>query len=171
MLFTVSRYQGAGALKPSVLVINGQGLDDLSDYDGNSFSGLTLAMIRDASVALCEELGTRLDFRQTEDHDKMFQWIARESEQFDGIIINPGGYSRSATVSNGVYRSALQNVARMKKPVIEVHINNIYREGAEVARPLHEPEGDMGFICGFGLDGYLAAIRAIKMRLESRDAA
>jgi 3-dehydroquinate dehydratase-2 len=156
-------------LKPSILIINGPGLDDLSDYDGNSYGGLTLSMIRDAANALCEELGIRLDFRQTEDQDKMFQWIARESEQFDGVIINPVGYSRSATVSIGIYRSAIQVIARLKKPVIEVHINNIYRQSAEITQPLHEPEGDMGFICGFGLNSYLAAIRAIKLRLEYRD--
>ena len=158
-------------MKPSILIINGPGLDDLSDYDGNSYGDLTLPMIRDASAALCDKLGIRLDFRQTEDQDEMFHWIARDSEEFDGVIINPVGYARSATVSIGIYRSAIQVIARLKKPVIEVHINNIYRQSAEITQPLHEPEGDMGFICGFGLNSYLAAIRAIKMRLESHIAA
>jgi len=156
-------------LNPSILIINGPRLDDLSDYDGNSYGGLTLAKIRQACDALCTKLGVRLDFRQTEDQDKMFQWIARESEEFDGVIINPVGYSRAATVSLGIYRSAIQVIARLKKPVIEVHINNIYRQSAEITQPLHEPEGDMGFICGFGLHSYLAAIQAIKSRLDNRD--
>lgn len=155
-------------MKPSILIINGPGLDDLSDYDGNRYGGLTLTTIREASEALCTELEIRLDFRQTEDQDEMFQWIKQESEEFDGVIINPAGYSRSATVSPRIYRSAIQVIARRKNPVIEIHTNNIYRPGTETTQPLHEPEGNMGFICGFGLDSYLTAIRAVKLRLESR---
>lgn len=156
-------------MKPSILIVNGPGLNDLSDDDGSTHGGLTLTTIRESSDALCTELGIRLDYRQTESQDEMFQWIARESQEFDGVIINPAGYSRSATVSPEIYRSAIQVIARLKKPVIEVHINNIFRQSAEITQPLHEPEGKIGFICGFGLGSYLAAIRAINSRLESRD--
>ncbi len=156
-------------MKPSILIVNGPGQSNLSDHDGNGHGGLTLTVIREASEALSAKLGARLDFRQTENQDEMFQWIARESEEFDGVIINPVRHSRSATELLRSYRSAVQVIAGLKKPVIEVHINNIYRQSADATQPLYAPEGSMGFICGFGLNSYLAAIRAISLRPDSRD--
>jgi 3-dehydroquinate dehydratase-2 len=150
-----------------ILVLNGPGLADLGDYDGNSYNGLTLETIRDECTKLCAELGIGLDFRQTEDQDEMFRWIAKDSEAFDGVIMNPVGYSRAATVAFPVYRSAIQMIALLKKPVVEVHINNIYSQSAEITQPVHEPQGDMGFVCGLGVNSYLLGIRAIARRFEA----
>jgi 3-dehydroquinate dehydratase-2 len=157
--------------KHKILILNGPGLADLSDYDGNTYQGLTLAGIRDACEKLCESLGIELEFRQTEDQEEMFRWIAKDSEDFDGVIINPVGYSRAATVAYPIYRSAIQMIALLKKPVVEVHINNIFSQSAEITQPVHEPEGDMGFVCGLGLHSYLLAIRAIARRIGIAEAA
>lgn len=154
-------------MRAKILVINGPGLGDLADYDGNSYGGLTLRDIREGCERLCNELQVDLDFRQTDDQEEMFRWIAKDSENFDSLIINPIGYSRSASVELGFFRSAIQVVAHLKRPVIEVHINNIYRQSAEITQPLHEPQGDMGFICGLGLDGYLLAIKASVARISA----
>lgn len=148
-----------------ILVLNGPGLADLSAYDGNSYQGLTLEEIRNKCMELCHSLGIELDFRQTEDQDEMFCWIAKESEGYDGVIINPVGYSRAATVSFSVYRSAIQVIALLKKPVVEVHISNIFSQSVEITQPLHEPQGDMGFICGLGVQSYLLGIRSIAHKL------
>lgn len=147
-----------------ILVLNGPGLGDLSDYDGNTYRGLTLEKIRSECSKLCRNLGMELDFRQTEDQDEMFRWIAKDSEGYDGVIINPVGYSRAATVSYALYRSAIQMIAMLKKPVVEVHISNIFSQSAEITQPLHEPVGDMGFVCGLGVQSYLLGIRAIAHR-------
>lgn len=158
-------------MRQKILILNGPGLADLSDYDGNAYPGLTLAGIRDACEKLCETLGLDLDFRQTEDQDEMFRWIAKDSEDFDGVIINPVGYSRAATAAFPAYRSAMQMITLLEKPVIEVHINNIFSQSAEITQPVHEPEGEMGFVCGLGLHSYLLAIRAIARRIGIAEAA
>lgn len=147
-----------------LLVLNGPGLADLGDYDGNTYGGLTLETIRSACEQLCRNLGIELDFRQTEDQDEMFRWIATDSEAYDGIIINPVGYSRAATISFPAYRSAIQVISSLKKPIVEVHINNIFSRSVEMTQPLHEPAGDMGFVCGLGIQSYLLGIRAIAHR-------
>jgi 3-dehydroquinate dehydratase-2 len=148
-----------------ILILNGPGLADLSDYDGNTYRGLTLDEIRSECSQLCRSLRIELDFRQTEDQEEMCRWIAKDSEDCDGVIVNPVGYLRAATGSNPAYRSAIQRIALLKKPVVEVHINNIFSETAEIA-PVHEPEGHMGFICGLGVNSYLLGIRAIAHRFE-----
>lgn len=152
-------------MKNSILVLNGPGLADLGDYDGKACRGSTLTGIRDACEGLCESLALKLDFRQTEDPDEMFRWIAKDSEDFDGVIINPVGCSRDSTVGHPVYRSAIHMIASLKMPVIEIHVNNIFSQGGEITRPVHEPAGDRGFVCGLGLHGYLLAIRALAHRL------
>ena len=153
-------------MKHKVLILNGPGLADLSDYDGHGFKGLTLKSISEVCVARCKELGIGLDFRQTDNQDEMARWIAKDSEVFDAVIINPSGYSRATAEMSGIYRSALRKIAKLKKPVIEVHINNIYSQSAEITQPLHEPAGDMGFVCGFGKLGYVLAINAIDKRFD-----
>ena len=148
-----------------LLIINGPGLGDLSDSD--RYDGLTLQALREGCEQLCKELQVDLDFRQTDDQKEMIRWMSEDSANFDSLVINPIADLRAASVESGFYRAAMQGAAQLKKPVIEVHISNIYRQGIEIAQPLHEPDGDMGFICGFGLDGYLLAINASDHRWKS----
>jgi len=152
--------------KKTVLVLNGPGLADLSAYSGQWYGDITLEDLRDDCQSACDELGLGLEFRQTDDQDEMFRWIAKDSEAFDGVIINPVGHSRDMMITFELYRSAIQIIANLKRPVIEAHISNIYREIEDITQPLHEPEGDMGFICGFGKLSYVMAIRAIARQLE-----
>ena len=153
-----------------LLVINGPGLADLGNYDGNSYGNLTLAKIKDECSVLCDQLDAHLDFRQTDDEDEMFRAIAKDSDNYDALIINPIGYSRAASVEFEMYRSAIKMIAHLKKPVIEVHITNIFQQGAEITKPLQVPEGEMGFVCGLGVYSYLVAIKAVNRRLNDKHA-
>ena len=148
----------------ALLVLNGPGLADLFGGGGGSGS-LALEQLHDECSAHCRRLGLEVDFRQTDDEEELFRWIAQDSEEFAGLIINPARYSISGPVDFETYRSAVGMVAHRKKPVVEVHLSNIFREGAEPARPLQVPDSGMGFICGLGSDGYLLAISAIANRL------
>lgn len=150
----------------TLLVLNGPGLAELSDVDGFSYGSLSLQEIRDACSALCEQLGIGLDFRQTDDEAEMTRWIAKDSRNFDALIINPVGYSRVASVEVDLLRSAITKIAHEEKPLIEVHISNIFREGADTIKPLRVSEAKLGFICGLGVHSYLLAIKAAAKRLQ-----
>lgn len=149
----------------TLLILNGPGLADLSAGD-DGYGGVTLEQIQDESAALCAELGLRLEFRQSDDQDEMFRWIATDSDQFDALIINPVGYLESGTVDFDRYESAIKMIAHLKKPVIEVHLTNIFQQGEEQTKPLQGPEGEMGFICGLGIHSYLLGIKAVAKRLQ-----
>lgn len=153
-----------------ILILNGPGLADLRDDEGHFQQGLTLARIRDECARLCRSLDMEADFRQTDDQQEMVDWIAKDGAGFDGIVINPAGYSRAATVSLPAHLSAFQMKALLGKPVVEVHIENVFSDGAAGAQPMHEPEVDLGFVCGLGVQGYLIAIRSIAHRLHSNEA-
>lgn len=149
----------------TILILNGPGLADLS-VGGDRYGNISLQQIEDRCTALCKELGINVELRQTDDQDEMFRWIARDSDHFDALIINPVGYVKAGTVDFDMYRSAIKMIAHLNKPVIEVHLTNIFREGAELTKPLQGPEGEMGFVCGMGIQSYLLGVRAVATRLK-----
>ena len=157
-------------MKHKVLILNGPGLRDLSDFDGDTYAGITLQELRKACSDLCRELGLDLEFRQTEDQDEMFRWIAHDSEDFDGVVINPAGDSRAASVPFPVYRPAIEMIAKRNKAVVEVHLNNIFTGHAPVSQRVDEPGGEMGLVCGLGINSYLLAIRALAHRFSKNAA-
>jgi len=76
--------------------------------------------------------------------------IQRVGFSFDGIILNPAGYSHTS-VSIG------DAVAAIKTPVLEVHISNIF--GREEFRKISLISGkSVGVISGLGLTGYALAV-------------
>lgn len=154
-------------MQKSILIINGPGLGDMEQGDNDHYDGITLSKIRAACEEACNELGVNMDFRQTDDQEELFTWIAKSSAEADGVVVNPVGYSRAEDLDFGIYRGAVQMLGKLKKPVIEVHLRNIYSHGADVTRPLHEPGGDMGFISGFGEDGYVLAIRSLAEKINA----
>jgi len=153
-------------MKRALLVLNGPGLADLSLYENLWFGTLALDDIREACRAACDELGHDLDFRQTDDHEELYRWIVEDSEAFDGLVINPAGRSTETTGTLDKYRSAIRKIAALDKPVIEVHIDNVFRGTEEADQRVDEPEAKTGFVCGLGKSGYTLAIQAIDRELR-----
>ena len=71
----------------------------------------------------------------------------------DGIILNAGGYTHTSVA----LRDA---VAAITAPVMEVHITNVHAREEFRHTSLLSPVC-RGVICGLGLGGYAAAIRAL----------
>ena len=69
---------------------------------------------------------------------------------YDGIIINPGGYTHTSVALGDA-------IASITTPVVEVHISNIF--GREEFRKIsHVSAKAKGVISGLGLKGYLLGI-------------
>ncbi len=76
--------------------------------------------------------------------------IQRVGFSYDGIILNPAGYSHTS-VSIG------DAIAAIKTPVVEVHISNIFAR--EEFRKISLVSGkSVGVISGLGLKGYDLAL-------------
>jgi len=154
-----------GAMK--ILILNGPGLDDLRRLDSSFDKELTLAHIETACGALCAKYAIDMTFRQGNVVNELFDWIGRNASEFDALIINPiGYYSYEAYEKFEEYRSAIKVLAHLKKPVVEVHISNIFRHGADLIEPLREPDAQIGFISGLGLHSYLLAIESIAQKFN-----
>lgn len=70
-----------------------------------------------------------------------------------GIVLNAGGYTHTSVA----LRDA---VASIQSPVVEVHITNVHAREEFRHVSLLSPVCQ-GVICGLGLGGYEAAIRAL----------
>lgn len=152
----------------SLLILNGPGLDDLRRLDSSFDKALTLARIEEECGKLCAKHGLAMTFRQGNVVSELFDWIARDANEYDALIINPiGYYSYEAYEKFEQYRSAIKMIAHLKKPVVEVHLTNIFRHGADLIEPLREPDAQIGFICGLGLHSYLLAIESIAQRSQN----
>jgi 3-dehydroquinate dehydratase II len=94
-----------------------------------------------------------LDYYQSNVEGELINKIHETGFSFDGIILNPGGYTHTSV-------SLADAVAAVKTTVIEVHITNIsareeFRHTSLVGRYC------AGSITGLGLDSYRLAVEAI----------
>ncbi|MDO5524064.1 MAG: type II 3-dehydroquinate dehydratase, partial [Bacteroidia bacterium] len=80
---------------------------------------------------------------------------------YDGIILNAGGYTHTSVA----IRDAIKSV---KTPVVEVHISNVHAR-EEFRRQSMISAVCAGVIAGFGLNSYRLAIEAIKTANKTQD--
>ena len=141
----------AGSIK--VLVLNGINLNMFGKRDPKQYGTITLDEINANLTALGKELGTELEFFQTNSEGDMCDRIHQGyKDGVDAVLINAGAWTH---YSYGI-RDAL---AILTCPIVELHMSNIHaREAfrhvsvfAEIVK---------GQICGFGEDSYLLALRA-----------
>ncbi|MBC7536406.1 MAG: 3-dehydroquinate dehydratase [Ferruginibacter sp.] len=89
-------------------------------------------------------------FFQSNIEGELVNEIQRVGFSFDGIIINPGGYTHTSVAIGDA-------IAAVTAKVIEVHISNIF--GREEFRKLsHVSARAVGVISGLGLKGYELAV-------------
>ena len=100
-----------------------------------------------------KELKLNLDFKQSNVEGDIVNIIQNARKTHDGIIINAAGYSHTSVA----IRDAL---SIFKKPIIELHISNIYKR--EVFRHKSLISAVVtGIICGLGINGYILAINSM----------
>lgn len=96
---------------------------------------------------------SQVDFNyyQSNIEGELIDEIQRLGFEYDGIIINPGGYTHTSVAIGDA-------IAAIKTPVIEVHISNI--QAREEFRKLsHVSAKCKGTIAGLGMKGYELALQ------------
>ena len=149
-----------------LLIMNGPGLSDLSSFNEMGYGHLTLGTVRKKCAETCKIFGLKMDFRQTDDEAEISRFLIEGIEDFDALIINPVGHSHASSVDFTIYSSAIKTITRQNKPVIEVHISNIFQQGVENTKPIHVPKCEVGFVSGLGIHSYDLAIRAVNKKLR-----
>lgn len=100
-----------------ILVINGPNLNMLGKRDNKIYGSLTLSDINVLLSKKAEKKNIRLQFFQSNHEGEIVDFLQRESENFSGILINPGALTH--------YGYSLRDaLADTKLPVIEVHLSD-----------------------------------------------
>ena len=142
-----------------ILVVNGPNLNMLGVREPKTYGKTTLKELERFCRAEGKKLGLKVDCRQSNIEGEIVGMLQKSRKPHAGIIINAGGYSHTSV-------AILDALLLTEKPVIEVHISNIYaRENFRHQSLLSKAA--KGVICGLGLDGYGYALQALAKMLKS----
>jgi len=136
-----------------VLVLNGPNLGSLGRREPEVYGTRTLADLEALLTARAAELGIQLHCLQSNHEGQLIDWIEREAVGTDAIIINPGALSHTSLALADALRGSA-------KPVIEVHISNVFAREPERHRMVTAAAAK-GVISGLGFDGYLLALNFV----------
>ncbi|MEO5998986.1 MAG: type II 3-dehydroquinate dehydratase [Chitinophagaceae bacterium] len=89
-------------------------------------------------------------YYQSNVEGELINELQRFGFDYDGIILNPGGYTHSSVALGDA-------IAAISSPVIEVHISNVHAR-EEFRRISHVSAKCRGTIAGLGLKGYELAV-------------
>jgi len=142
----------------TLLILNGPNLNLLGTREPDTYGRTTLAEIETDAKSKAETLGFDIDFRQSNLEGTLVDWIQEAEQHAAGIILNAAAYTHTSVAIHDA-------VAAISRPVIEVHLSNIY---ARETYRHHSYVSDVavGMICGFGAYGYMLAIDALASMLR-----
>jgi len=142
----------------TLLILNGPNLNLLGTREPETYGCVTLAEIEANSAEKAKAYGLTIDFRQTNLEGTLVDWLQEAESSAAGVIINAAAYTHTSVAIHDA-------IAAISKPVIEVHLSNIF---AREAYRHHSYVSDVaeGVICGFGAHGYMLAIDALASMLR-----
>jgi 3-dehydroquinate dehydratase II len=136
-----------------IFVLNGPNLNLLGTREPAIYGAETLADVRRRTEARAQALGLAVDFRQSNSEGQLVDWIQEAREKACGIVLNAGAYTHTSV-------AILDALNAAEKPVIELHLSNVFRREAFRHHSYVSPAAQ-GVICGFGPKGYELAIEAM----------
>ena len=107
------------------------------------------------------EIGINLEFAQSNIEGELVNLIQNSRDKYDGMIINAAGFTHTSVA----IRDALD---LFKKPIIELHISNIYKR-EEFRHKSLISDIATGGIFGLGVEGYILAIISIEKILKNEN--
>lgn len=146
-----------GKIMKSILVLNGPNLNLLGTRQPEVYGSTTLKDIEAACVARGEALGCAVTCQQSNHEGALVDAIHAAKGVHNGIILNAGAYTHTSI-------ALMDAIASVELPVIELHLSNIHAREAFRHKSYIAPVA-IGQICGFGANGYMLALDAMKQYL------
>ena len=144
-----------------IIILNGPNLNLLGEREKSQYGSFTLKDIEDKCKKYANRNDISLTLFQSNIEGELVEKIQSTRKEQEGLIINAGGYTHTSVAIH----DALKIV---KIPIIELHITNIYNR-EEFRRKSLISKVANGVICGFGAEGYIMALDAIKNTLNKNE--
>ena len=141
-----------------IIIINGPNLNLLGEREQSQYGSTTFKELEENCIKKSKEIEVELVFAQSNIEGELVNLIQDARKKYDGMIINAAGFTHTSVA----IRDALD---LFKKPIIELHISNIYKR-EEFRHKSLISDIVTGGIFGLGSDGYILAIISMQNLLK-----
>ena len=144
-----------------IVIINGPNINLLGEREQSQYGSVSFKDLKKTCLSKIDELSMSGEFFQSNIEGEIITKIQESRKNFDGIIINAAGFTHTSVA----IRDALH---MFQKPIIELHISNIYKR-EEFRHKSLISDIATGGIFGLGTEGYILAIISIQKILQNEN--
>ena len=144
-----------------IIIINGPNLNLLGEREQSQYGSITYKELKQNCINESKKLGLNIEFAQSNIEGEIVNLIQNSIKKFDGIIINAAAFTHTSIA----IRDAL---SIFKKPIIELHISNIYKR-EEFRHKSLISDVVTGGIFGLGAEGYILAIISLQKTFHNEN--
>ncbi len=144
-----------------IIIINGPNLNLLGEREQSQYGSDTYENLKKNCLEKSKELNLIIEFAQSNIEGELVDLIQNARKNFDGIIINAAAFTHTSVA----IRDALDI---FKKPIIELHISNIYKR-EEFRQKSLISDIVTGGVFGLGSHGYILAIISMQKLLKNEN--
>ncbi len=137
----------------NVLIINGPNLNMLGTREPEVYGKDTLADIEAWTIKKIKSQASTTWFQSNIEGEIVSRIQAAHSENFDALVINPGGYAHTSVAIHDALKI-------LKIPVIEVHLSQVYKR-EEFRHTLLTAKACSAIMSGLGKQSYYIAIQSL----------
>ena len=144
-----------------IIIINGPNLNLLGEREQSQYGSDTFEQLKEKCLTKSKEIGLEVNFTQSNLEGEIVNIIQEARKEYKGMVINAAGFTHTSVA----IRDAL---SLFKKPIIELHISNIYKR-EEFRHKSLISDIATGGIFGLGTEGYILAIISIQKIIENEN--
>ena len=141
-----------------IIILNGPNLNLLGEREKDKYGDFTLKDIENNCKEFALKNNIVLSLFQSNIEGELVEEIQKARKEQQGLILNAGAYTHTSVAIHDALKV-------LKIPIIELHITNIYNREEFRHKSLISKLAT-GILCGFGTDGYIMALQAMKTYLK-----
>ena len=141
-----------------IIILNGPNLNLLGEREKEKYGNITLKDIENNCKEFAIKNNINLSLFQSNMEGELVEEIQKARKEQQGLILNAGAYTHTSVAIHDALKV-------LKIPIIELHITNIYNREEFRHKSLISKLAT-GILCGFGTDGYIMALQAMKNYLK-----
>ena len=144
-----------------IIIINGPNLNLLGEREQSQYGSDTFEQLKEKCLTKSKEIGLEANFTQSNLEGEIVNIIQEARKEYKGMIINAAGFTHTSVAIR-------DTLSLFKKPIIELHISNIYKR-EEFRHKSLISDIATGGIFGLGIEGYILAIISIQKIIENEN--